>query len=507
MKENPNNSFIYKSESNFEIIDYEYQKANKINESKNNSSNFYIIKEGKKKLKARYYICSSCHSSPKIIFICNNLLHIKCDCIKYINIRTNDFIECYTNHENKDIIKHYLCCKYHNDCKYIYYCLDCKVNFCEECLNKNKLHENHSKENLLLIDDKLNEVKRLVKNIRKKLPKGDIEYRKILNIIEAFVKKYKEYPSHNLYRSIFKAKEFLSTINIPLITEKIKITTKEELFNYNKHNSNLISSIKINNQNFSDLSIFKQLNLENLQKLQLQGNNIKSIEPLLHCNFKKLKYLDLENNKLNDESVKDFDKFNFKDIRYINLYANEIKSPEIFEKIINYHTLKTFFVGSNLFDEKEIKKNINNKYDLTHLKKIGVTGNFTDKTINFLSNLKFLKLEKLYISRNNLSSLSFLKNIFCENLVSLWAINNNLTDYNDILNLPFKDKIKKINLKNNKINNIDNLLKFVKDFPKLKELVLINNPIDLESPINKKIIKEIKKKNIDISVGSSKVKS
>ena len=58
-----------------------------------------------------------------------------------------------------------------------------------------------------------------------------------------------------------------------------------------------------------------------------------------------------------------------------------------------------------------------------------------------------MNLQKLYISRNNLSSLSFLKNVFCENLVSFWAIENNLTDYNDILKLHFKDKIEKINLK------------------------------------------------------------
>ena len=87
---------IYKSESNFQnIVDEQEEKY--INKSKNNSLNFYPTKEGKKKLKTRYYICSSCHSSPKIIFICNNLLHIKCDCIKYINIS----LRCPCNSERK----------------------------------------------------------------------------------------------------------------------------------------------------------------------------------------------------------------------------------------------------------------------------------------------------------------------------------------------------------------------------------------------------------------------
>ena len=146
---------------------------------------------------------------------------------------------------------------------------------------------------------------------------------------------------------------------------------------------------------------------------------------------------------------------------------------------------------------------MNKIYDLTNLKKIGVTGNFSDKTINFITNFKFLKLEEMYISRNNLSSLNFLKNIKCKNLVTFWTINNNLSDYNEILNLEFKEKIEDINLKGNRIKNIDNLLFFVEQFPSLKKLNLTYNPIDLESLENLKIIQKIKEKNIDISVGQN----
>ena len=506
--ENPKRNCNNSSEFNKSLIFYSGKEENVSRKSiciNNNSevyktSNFYPYKENKKKLKKRFYICKNCESSPKITFVGNNLLNLKCDCNKLNNLRTNDFIEFYS--ENKNNANKYLGCKDHYHCKYKYYCFNCKVNLCEECLI-DKIHENHLKQSLFLNKEEFDEVKKIIKNVRKKLHKGDIEYRKILNIIESIIKKYKEYPSHNLYKSIFKFKDFLSKLDIPLITKKIKIRKKEEPFNF-KEDSLLISSIKINNQNFSDLSIFNKLKLDNLQKLQLQGNNIKNIEPFLNCNFEKLKFLDLANNKLNDESFKNFDKLNFKDIRYINLYYNKIKSPSIFEKVVNYSTLKTFFVGKNLFDEREVEKNLNQKYYLVNLKKLGVTGNFTDKSVKILSNFTFVNLQKLYISRNNLSSLSFLKNVFCENLVSFWAIENNLTDYNDILKLHFKDKIEKINLKKNKISNIDNLLNFVKEFPSLKELVLLDNPIDLDKQENKQIIKEIKMKSIDISVGNSK---
>ena len=282
----------------------------------------------------------------------------------------------------------------------------------------------------------------------------------------------------------------------------IKIRTIEELKDIKK-NSHLISSIKINYQNFDDLSIFKDLDLRNIKELQLQGNGIKSIEPLLYCNFENLKFFDIENNKLNDENFKNFDKIKFKNIEFMNLYENEIKSPKIFEKILNFKTLKIFYVGKNKFDINEINKNIKKKYYLPYLKEIGITGNFSDETSHFIPNLNFLDLEILYISRNNLSSLKFLDKVKCPNLIEFWAINNNLTDYHDILKLPFKKTIKKINLKGNKINNIKDLMKFISFFPNLKELILINNEINIDEPNNKKIIEDIKNeyKNLNLVIG------
>ena len=466
------------SKSECEILFYQYDSYIENNYPLFNSGDFYPKEESKKKSKSKYFICNNCYSSPKFSFTFYNLLNIKCDCKKVINIRTNDFIARYTDN-GKTMVEKYCNCKEHHNSAFKFYCFDCKINLCDNCLNKKKTHKNHSLQYLLIIDDKINEIQQLIKIIRKKLPIGDRDFREDLNLIEALINKYKEYPSHNLYESIFKAKEFLSNLFIPNIFENIKIRTKEEL-EENKKKSYLISSIKINYQNFNDLSLFEKLNLVNLEKLQLRGNGITNIEPIINCNVEKLKYLGLEDNKLNDESLKNFDKLNFKNIRYINLCKNEIKSPKIFEAINNYPTLKTLFLGENPFDEKELDKYKNKTLHLNHLIKIGLTGSFSDKTIHFLSNLKFSELKTMYISRNNLSSLSFLENVFCENLVSFWAINNNLTNYDDILKLPFKEKINKINLKGNKINNIDNLLDFIKHFPNLKELILLDNPINKE---------------------------
>ena len=122
----------------------------------------------------------------------NNLIHVKCNCRKLGNLRINDFIDYYINHEKKEI-NDYLCCKEHKTQKYISYCLDCKLNLCEKCLTNSKYHENHSLENILNVESHLNEIKGLIKKKRKKLSKGDIENRKILNIFENMVKLYNDF--------------------------------------------------------------------------------------------------------------------------------------------------------------------------------------------------------------------------------------------------------------------------------------------------------------------------
>ena len=108
----------------------------------------------------------------------------------------------------------------------------------------------------------------------------------------------------------------------------------------------------------------------------------------------------------------------------------------------------------------------------------------------------------LYISRNNLTSLACLKDVICPNLKELWLVRNKLESFDDILNLPYKKTITKINLKENKISKIDNLVKFISYFPKLKELILIKNPINLKEPNNKEIIEEVKSnyKNLELTL-------
>ena len=454
----------------------------------------------KKEVKIRYYICNGkCKSCPKIIFE-DDVLNVYCGCKEILNITLKDFNDKYSHKDLKDI-EAFLCCKKHTLKVYKTYCHDDKENLCGECLKIFKKHENHSHDPLLSEKKMKNieSIKDIIKEKRKIIPKGDTESRGRLNLIESLLECYKNYPCHYTYESIKSGKKYLENLKIKEIKERLKINSEIEL-KENIYNSYLFSEINISEQNFNNLSIFKELDLRNLKILKLNENGINNIDPLYNCNFEELEVIHLEGNKLNYQSIRCFSEMKFKNIKFINLFINEIESPQIFEKIMIFKTLLRFDVGLNKFTNEEIIKNSNIKYDLKHLKKIGLSGNFTDENIHFILNLNFSNLEYLYLNKSNLSSLFFLKDINCPNLVSFWARENHLTDYKEISELKYKDKLKRINLKDNDISNIDDLIVFISNFPSLNSLnssnisnilVFANNKINLDNDRNKQIIKEI----------------
>ena len=485
--------FSNNSLSNFSAIsegDLQIGKHFSENDSSNKSGKFY----GKEQKDPLYFICKKCHSSPNISFCTNYLLSTSCLCMEIHNLTYLTFFDYYSFQDKNDIEK-YFYCKDHkeNKYKYEYYCIDCEKNLCILCYEKSKIHENHTIIFLLSFDNLIDDLYHLIDNITGIIFKGD-EYNTLLFIIKSILDKYKDYPSYNLYTSMEKAKKFLIELKNIQTVELIKINSLKDLMD-SQYKMFSIKSIIINKENFNDLSLFKNVDFKNLEHLELQDNCIQDIEPLLNCNFENLKKLILENNKLNYESLKNLDKMKFKNIELINLFQNEIKSPKIFEKIENFKTLKIFHIGKNKFDIKEINKIIKTgkKYDLKYLERIGLTGDFSDETIHFIEFLLFKDLIVLYLNGCNLTSLKFSNKISCPNLKSFWAINNNLTDYNDLKQLKYKENITNINLKGNKIKNIDNILDFISNFPSLKRINLSENKINLEDLNNQKIIEEAKK--------------
>ena len=444
----------------------------------------------KKKFKNKIFLCKECHYIPKLkLKYENKALIISCKCKKCINIKPRNFIERYRC--KKRITKVYSC-KEHEKKYFKYYCIDCKQNLCEECA-KNEIHYNHIKTfELLEVGYKTDDIIKQIEEIRTKLQSGDIENRQIPNIFEVLVYNYNSYPCHNQYHNLFEAEKFLTALEseIPKMEkiEMMKINNINDLELY-KSQSHLFSSIHIKDKIFN-LSSLKDLTLNNLESLQLRNKQIENLDVILNKEFDKLKNLNLTKNKLTYKSLEKLDPRNFKNLETLNLYINEIKSIKIFFKLAEFENLKKLHIGENKFDLNEINKN-NKKINLSKLELLGITGSLSDDTSKFLPYLVCKNLEVLYISRNNLSSIKFMKDCQLKKLKKFWAINNKLSgNIKNILEyLPSKETLEIINLEGNKINNLDGFDEIINKFPKLKEINLKNNNIDLAK--YKKLIKNI----------------
>lgn len=493
MKNNKNHT--NRNNSNFDNINELLRKEKNLNDSRNSSEIFsdYIsnksetdINEEKsinsteqKELIYKIFFCKKCKEIPSINFLKDNTLNINCKCKEIMNQKTKDFIEEHLIKKNEKELKKYLYCQIHEK-KFIYYCIDCNDNLCEECASL-KEHENHKNTFKYLIIDE-NEIKEIlmsIKEIKKELQKGDIENRQNLNIIKAFIKYINDYPCYNQYINFIEFKEYLNSLksNIPKALKRIKIN---DVHDFNKELNPLqISSIKIKNSELENFSFLKGLNLKNLEELIWTNGKINSLNDILDINFEKLKVLNLADNNLNIKNL-NLNPDNLKQLETLNIFKNKIKSPEVFEYVSKFENLKKLYIGSNHFDEEEIDKFKKMIIHLPKLELLGITTNcFSDSTISFLENLKFESLETLYISRNNLSTLSFMQNIKLEKLKKFWSIQNSLTNIEQLNYLKDIKTLENINLKNNKITDINNLLKIIKNFPNLQELNLQGNNIDI----------------------------
>ena len=406
--------------------------------------------------------------------------------------------------KEEDICK----CIRHNKKEFLIYCIDCKLDLCIECLNmksdlysntfiENKKHENHTKISLEKIKDKFDEIDKLIKKIIKfektsKINSSNLVI--IFKIIKCFMNNYEKYKCYNLYKSIENAKKFLEKINnnkSNLETfqigykKKLKINGEEELISL-IHFSNEISSISIQYKGKMNISIFVKRDFTKLEELILIGNNIKDISSLSSGSFPQLKILNLEFNILDSSIIPILKKLNLPELIELNLYKNNITDIQIFDLLKRFTKLKRFFIGEN----KLINDGKNNYYEFPEsIEEFGLTGIFEGEKINFVKRLGIGNVKIFYISRNKITNLKALENIKFLRLCQFWAISNKITDIKEITNINNKENLWKINLKQNKIKNFNELFNIIEDFPSLQILNLTGN-----DEIGKKEADEMKDK-------------
>ena len=339
----------------------------------------------------------------------------------------------------------------------------------------------------------INKIQQLIKDIQPNLDSADSENRQIINIIITIIYSYYDSLCYNQFHNILECenylKEFKNRIQDIKMLETIKISNFEDLNYFDTFNdSHLISSIKINYQNNIDLSKLKYFNFEKLKTIQINHCNLKDLSGLKDIkNKEQIKQLDLEYNLIDDNNLKNL--ANFKNIRFLNLFDNNLTNYEVLEFCQkNFNELETLYLGKNKFI---INKEYNEKYYFNDLKILGITECFTNSTAHLISNIICENLNSLYISGNKLESIKFMKNFESKNITEFWAKENNLKNISELGLLKSKNSLEIINLEKNKIEELDWLYENIKEFPNLKELNLIDNPLSKEAEeIIEKIIEK-----------------
>ena len=120
-----------------------------------------------------HYICSNCLTFPKISFLNQNKINIKCNCEnKNRELSIKDINEFITHKDLNSITNNNIICNEHNQ-KFAYFCQNCEKNLCQFC-QKNCFLNNHKIFNI--IDIKL--LNQIIPIKKKIMERQKIKYEK-----------------------------------------------------------------------------------------------------------------------------------------------------------------------------------------------------------------------------------------------------------------------------------------------------------------------------------------
>ena len=479
---------------------YESNDNDTYNKNKSENSNNFISNFSNLESKHLFIMCGKCGEIPKIIFKSLKLVNISCKCKNIENESLDELNEYFIYFQNNKVKIDNYTCAFHPLKKFKYFCRDCDRNICKYCKTKDNKHNTHTCNRLISLTTK---IKKILDYFNKIKDEGNNNIQHFKLILNSFENLYNNYPNFNLYNAFDSLYKVCcnnnecnenSKKNIININEIIKINSLKMLNEYlNKwdklDNLNKIAEIEIIRQNFSDIKGLCSLKLINLKRLNLTDNNIQDISSLKDLESSNLKTLTLIRNKIDDKNIESIKDFKFPELTQLHLSNNYFKNYKILGEVAKFQNLNIFYIGGNNFNKKNFENIYLNKakYEFINLIEIGLTnGVFSDDSIKLITCFNFPKLQILYLSGNNLHSLSFLKNLILPELKEIWLKNNFVKEFNELKRYI---KLKKINLENNLIENIDNLKLFIEKI-KIEKILLSNNKIDMNEQ-NKIIINKI----------------
>lgn len=365
-----------------------------------------------------------------------------------------------------------------------FFCNNCNNDLCEECI---KNHECYNKKNLIdfnsihyqllkriiFIDNAFNEDLLFLEKGLEEETNNKSNIKDLKRLISTLIYEFYTTPNMMVIKNIYNiydklSKEYNLYIKNKDMNVNIEIFSETDFLEKNKDKiRDLIKKIEIPDYNFN-INILKNAFLINLEILNLKGNNLSDISPLLTVNFENLKNLNLYSNQIGDNMIKYIYNFRFPKLENLDFGINNFHNYELFKSLEHFENLKKLNIQSNFFI-KEIKKEFNIasiKFNL--MEEIDFSnGVFSEKTINYMFKiLKFKNLKIIDVSSNNLETLAFIQNINHCPLEKLNLANNEIKD-SDLKFLEDFDYLKEVNLKNNSIKSID-------EANKLKNIEKIN---------------------------------
>jgi len=281
-----------------------------------------------------------------------------------------------------------------------------------------------------------------------------------------------------------------------------------------------LEMLNLQNNNIMNISAFKEFNYPNLEILNLKNNNIMNISPLKDINYPDVENLDLSfNHIMNFPTLK---KFNYPNLEILNLQNNNKKGIQVlndfdYSKLdklrLKHINIKEIELYNNniLFANKiigEIKKNYNIDYN-EEKEIIEVEG--TMEGDSMLRNLSIImsqknknKIRKLKLPGNRIENPSILNRIqFDFDFLEEFDLSkNNIKNLEFLKGMKAKN-LKRLNLSFNYINDISPLEHNINKFPHLEFIALNNNNFNPEDSKYADLFNTLKEHRIEIITKSN----
>ena len=364
-----------------------------------------------------------------------------------------------------------------------YYCNECGKHQCKECRLQDLSNEKCEHKNCVDFIQIECDIKDQIKEIEEQLEPSNLnnksvdsyfsdtlkkseDFRAFKKFVDILINHYKKYRHNTIIKNITNLYSMLSKGKKEKEKKYYEMDATKVFspFRLSPKDNEKITEIKFSGF-CVNMQIFEQeLDLSNLIKLSLKNNNINDISILTNFKFDNLEKLNLNSNQLGDDMIDKIAEIKASNLKNLNLSFNYFTDFKLFKAIEHFKCLEIFKMETNPFNEDVDIKKINDQYNFCAMKKLYLSnGIFCNETIGLLTKFLFSHLEVLDISSNNIESLKFFYNLQFINEENKKMANNDIP-------------LKEIYLNNGDITN--NELDCFSQFPNLEKIELKNNLIE-----------------------------